>query len=68
MSRGSMLDDTSGLGRGSGCDVCQCPSGLELQFAVVLQIGGIVAQKCDQLGHDVSLNQRVDGRITFPEK
>ena len=68
MSRSSMLDDASCLGRCSGRDVGQSPRGLKLQLAVVLQIGGIVAQKGDEFGHYVSLDQCVDGWITFPEK
>ena len=63
-----MFDNASRLQSSSGGNVGQCPSGLELHFPIIFGIWSVGAQELNKLRNNSSLDQSIDGWISFPRK
>ena len=63
-----MFDNASRLQSSSGGNVSQGPSGLELHFPIIFGIWSVGAQELNKLRNNASLNQSINGWISFPRK
>ena len=63
-----MFDNASRLQSSSGGNVGQGPSGLELHFPIIFGIWSVGAQELNKLRNNASLNQSINGWISFPRE
>ena len=68
LNSGSVFHDASSLQSGSGSNVGQGPSGLKLHLPIIVSIWSVGAQEFNELRDNSSLDQSVNGWITFPRK